>query len=196
MKRALDLVIVLVAAPLWLPLIALVAILVRVRLGRPVFFRQVRPGLKGRPFTLLKFRTMREGPEFDGRPQVDAERMTPFGSWLRSTSLDELPELWNILRGDMSLVGPRPLLMEYLPLYSAEQARRHDVRPGLTGWAQVNGRNALSWPERFQLDIWYVDHRSLWLDLRILALTVSRVLQRRGITADGEATMHRFAGNP
>jgi sugar transferase EpsL len=194
-KRAVDLAIVLVTAPLWIPLLAAVALLVRIRLGSPVFFRQMRPGLHGRPFTLLKFRTMRDGPEFEGRPQVDAERLTPFGMWLRSTSLDELPELWNVLRGDMSLVGPRPLLMEYLPLYSPDQARRHEVRPGLTGWAQVNGRNAVSWPQRFEMDVWYVDHRDLWLDLRILALTVGNVLRRRGITAEGEATMHKFAGN-
>ena len=191
MKRAFDLILVVIAAPFWISVLAIVAVVVRIQLGSPVLFRQTRPGLGGRPFTLLKFRTMTEG-----RPgQPDAERMTPFGTWLRGTSLDELPELWNVLRGDMSLVGPRPLLMEYLPLYSAEQARRHEVRPGLTGWAQVNGRNAVSWPERLKMDVWYVDHRSLWLDLRILAMTFGRVLNRRGITADGEATMHKFTGN-
>ena len=169
--------------------------LVRCKLGSPVLFRQLRPGLHGRPFRMVKFRTMTDERGADGELLPDAPRLTSFGRFLRATSLDELPELWNVLRGEMSLVGPRPLLMEYLPLYSPEQARRHEVRPGITGWAQVNGRNALSWEERFKLDIWYVDHRSLWLDLRILWLTVRKVIVREGISAQGEATMPRFTGN-
>lgn len=177
-----------------LPLL-LLACLVRVRLGSPVLFRQVRPGLHERPFMMVKFRTMTDERGADGELLPDARRLTSFGRFLRATSLDELPELWNVLRGEMSLVGPRPLLMEYLPLYSPEQARRHEVRPGITGWAQVNGRNALSWEERFKLDVWYVDHRSLWLDLRILWLTVRKVIVREGISAQGEATMPRFTGN-
>lgn len=195
MKRLFDLLLVVVSAPVWILVIAVLAVVVRLRLGSPVFFRQTRPGLHGRPFTLLKFRTMTDAVDANGQPLRDADRLPPFGAWLRSTSLDELPELLNVLRGDMSLVGPRPLLMEYLPLYSPQQARRHDVRPGITGWAQINGRNAISWPERFELDVWYVDHRSLALDVSILAQTVGRVLQRRGISAEGEATMHKFAGN-
>ena len=167
---------------------------VRRKLGSPVFFRQTRPGLHGRPFEMVKFRTMTDVRGPDGQLLPDAVRLTAFGRFLRATSLDELPELWNVLKGDMSLVGPRPLLMEYLPLYSPEQARRHDVRPGITGWAQVNGRNALSWEEKFKLDGWYVDHRSLWLDIRILWLTVRKVLVREGINADGEATMSKFTG--
>lgn len=177
-----------------LPLLLLSG-LVRCKLGSPVLFRQVRPGLHGRPFMMIKFRTMTDERGADGELLPDARRLTSFGRFLRATSLDELPELWNVLRGEMSLVGPRPLLMEYLPLYSPEQARRHEVRPGITGWAQVNGRNALNWEERFKLDIWYVDHRSLWLDLRILWLTVRKVIVREGISAQGEATMPRFTGN-
>lgn len=169
--------------------------LVRRKLGSPVLFRQVRPGLHGRPFMMVKFRTMTDERGADGELLPDAQRLTSFGRFLRATSLDELPELWNVLRGEMSLVGPRPLLMEYLPLYSPEQARRHEVRPGITGWAQVNGRNALSWEDRFKLDVWYIDHRSLWLDLRILWLTVRKVIVREGISAQGEATMPRFTGN-
>jgi lipopolysaccharide/colanic/teichoic acid biosynthesis glycosyltransferase len=171
-----------------LPLLSLVALLIRVTLGRPVFFRQARPGLYGRPFELLKFRTMRHGPG------SDAERLTRLGRFLRSTSLDELPELWNVLRGEMSLVGPRPLLIKYLDRYTPEQRRRHDVKPGITGWAQVNGRNALGWDERFALDVWYVDHWSPWLDLQILAKTIGAVLGRRGISAAGSATMPEFEG--
>lgn len=178
---------------LGLPL-SLLACLVRLRLGSPVLFRQVRPGLHGRPFTLVKFRTMTDARGQDGALLPDAQRLGSFGSMLRSSSLDELPELWNVLRGDMSLVGPRPLLMEYLSLYSPEQARRHEVRPGITGWAQVNGRNALSWDERFSLDVWYVQHRTLRLDLQILWLTVRKVLTREGISAKGEATMPKFTG--
>ena len=168
---------------------------IRRRIGSPVLFQQLRSGLHGRPFKMIKFRTMTEARGLDGCLLPDAERLTSLGRFLRASSLDELPELWNVLKGDMSLVGPRPLLMEYLPLYSEEQARRHDVRPGITGWAQVNGRNALSWEEKFKLDVWYVDHRSMWLDLRILWLTVRKVLMREGINAAGEATMPRFTGS-
>ncbi len=176
-----------------LPLLIL-ALLIRRRLGSPVLFRQVRPGMNGQPFEMVKFRTMTDARGPGGALLPDAERLTAFGRFLRSTSLDELPELWNVLKGDMSLVGPRPLLMEYLPLYSPEQVRRHEVRPGITGWAQVNGRNAISWEEKFALDVWYVDHRNLWLDMKILWLTVKKVLVRDGISASGEATMPRFAG--
>ena len=177
------------------PVIAVLAWQIRKKLGSPVLFRQTRPGLHGKPFRMVKFRTMRDAIGPDGQPLPDSERMTPFGSFLRSASLDELPELWNVLKGDMSLVGPRPLLMEYLPLYSPEQARRHEVRPGVTGWAQINGRNALSWDEKFRLDVWYVDNQSFWLDLKILALTVKKVFVREGISAAGEATMTRFTGS-
>lgn len=194
MKRLFDLVLAVAAlAVLALPLLVLYA-LVRRKLGSPALFCQVRPGLHGRPFMMVKFRTMTDERGVDGELLPDAQRLTAFGRFLRASSLDELPELWNVLRGEMSLVGPRPLLMEYLPLYSPEQARRHEVRPGITGWAQVNGRNAVSWEERFKLDVWYVDHRSLWLDLRILWLTVRKVLVREGISAQGEATMPRFTG--
>jgi lipopolysaccharide/colanic/teichoic acid biosynthesis glycosyltransferase len=195
MKRLFDLVVAIVAlAMLALPLLVLY-VMVRRKLGSPALFCQVRPGIHGRPFMMVKFRTMTDerGPEGELLP--DAQRLTAFGRFLRASSLDELPELWNVLRGEMSLVGPRPLLMEYLPLYSPEQARRHEVRPGITGWAQVNGRNAVSWEERFRLDVWYVDHRSFWLDLRILWLTVRKVLLREGISARGEATMPRFKGD-
>jgi lipopolysaccharide/colanic/teichoic acid biosynthesis glycosyltransferase len=178
-----------------IPLLAL-AWTVRRRLGSPVLFRQVRPGLRGRPFEMLKFRTMTDARDSSGQLLPDAQRLTPFGQWLRSTSLDELPELWNVLKGEMSLVGPRPLLVEYLTLYTAEQARRHEVRPGITGWAQVNGRNAIDWAQRFKLDVWYVDHQTLWLDLRILWLTLRKVWRREGISAEGEATMAKFKGNP
>lgn len=171
------------------------ALAIRFRMGAPVFFHQVRPGVRGQPFRMLKFRTMSDARGPDGHLLPDAERLTPLGRFLRSSSLDELPELWNVLRGDMSLVGPRPLLMEYVPLYTPEQARRHEVRPGITGWAQVNGRNALSWEAKFALDVWYVDNQSFWLDLKILWLTVWRVLKRDGISADGEATMPRFRGS-
>lgn len=194
MKRLLDVLVAVIALLLLtLPLIGLVW-LVRNKLGSPVFFRQTRPGLHGKPFQMIKFRTMTDARSVDGQMLPDADRLTPFGRFLRATSLDELPELWNVLKGDMSLVGPRPLLLEYLPLYSAEQARRHDVRPGITGWAQVNGRNALNWEEKFKLDVWYVDHLSLWLDIRILSLTVRKVLLREGISAPGDATMPVFEG--
>ena len=194
-KRLFDLFVAATALLLLAPLLLVLAWLVRRRIGAPVLFRQLRPGLHSRPFELLKLRNMREALDEHGRPLPDAERLTPFGRFLRASSLDELPELWNVLRGDMSLVGPRPLLMEYLPLYTPEQARRHAVRPGITGWAQVNGRNALSWEEKFRLDVWYVDHRSFRLDLRILLLTLKRVLAREGINAEGEATMARFTGS-
>lgn len=195
MKRIFDIVSALIALVLLAPILAFIGWQIRCKLGAPLFFQQMRPGLNGRPFKMLKFRTMRDVLDAEGRLLPDAERMTPFGGFLRSTSLDELPELWNVLKGDMSLVGPRPLLMEYLPLYSPYQARRHEVRPGVTGWAQINGRNALSWDEKFELDVWYVDNRSLWLDIRILWLTVRKVLVRDGISANGEATMARFTGN-
>lgn len=194
-KRLFDLIIVLLAAPLWLPLLVILCLLVRVKLGTPVFFRQARPGLNAKIFNLIKFRTMTDARDASGNLLPDAERLTPFGKWLRSTSLDELPELICILKGDMSLVGPRPLLVQYLPLYNAFQARRHEVRPGLTGWAQINGRNAITWDERFKLDIWYVDNRNLWLDLKILFLTVFKVFKREGISAANEATVAYFTGN-
>ena len=195
MKRLFDITAVTLALLLLgLPLLVL-AWQVRRKLGSPVLFRQVRPGLRGQPFEMVKFRTMTDARGPDGQLLPDAERLTAFGRFLRSSSLDELPELWNVLKGEMSLVGPRPLLMEYLPLYSREQARRHEVRPGITGWAQVNGRNALSWDDKFKLDVWYVDHRSLWLDIKILWLTVRKVVVREGISAAGEATMPRFTGN-
>lgn len=196
MKRSFDFFAAAGALLLLSPLLIFVAILVRTKLGSPVLFRQLRPGRNGVAFAMLKFRSMTDGRDAGGALLPDAERLTSFGKFLRSSSLDELPGLWNIVRGDMSLVGPRPLLMEYLPLYSAEQARRHDVRPGLTGWAQINGRNALQWEQKFALDCWYVDNQSLWLDIKILALTVLKVLRRADISADGEATMSRFTGTP
>lgn len=178
------------------PLLAGIGWQVRHKMGSPVLFRQVRPGLNGQPFEMVKFRTMLDAHDARGRPLADAQRLTPFGSFLRASSLDELPELWNVLKGDMSLIGPRPLLMEYLPLYNVEQHRRHEVRPGITGWAQVNGRNALSWDEKFRLDVWYVDNQSFLLDLKILLLTVRKVFMRDGINAAGEATMPKFTGSP
>jgi lipopolysaccharide/colanic/teichoic acid biosynthesis glycosyltransferase len=177
-----------------IPLIALIC-MVRRKLGSPVFFRQTRPGLKGKLFEMVKFRTMTDERGPDGQLLPDKDRLTPFGRWLRASSLDELPELWNVLKGEMSLVGPRPLLVEYLPLYTPEQARRHEVLPGITGWAQVNGRNTISWEEKFKLDVWYVDNQSLWLDLKILWLTVKKVLVRDGISAQGDATMPKFTGS-
>lgn len=195
MKRLFDvLVAALALAVLGLPMLVIAGI-VRSRLGSPVLFKQIRPGRYGRPFKMVKFRTMRDALDADGNSLPDSERMMPFGSLLRSSSLDELPELWNVLKGEMSLVGPRPLLMEYLPLYTREQARRHEVRPGVTGWAQINGRNALSWDDKFKLDVWYVDNQSLWLDLKILLLTVKKVFVREGISGAGEATMTKFAGS-
>lgn len=194
-KRSFDIVASGLGLLLLAPVIAVVAILIQRKLGSPVLFRQTRPGLYGKPFEMVKFRTMLDATDENGHSLPDDQRMTPFGSFLRSTSLDELPELWNVLKGDMSLVGPRPLLMEYLSLYSKEQYRRHELRPGVTGWAQVNGRNAISWEDKFRLDVWYVDNHSLWLDLKILFLTVKKVLVRDGISGDGELTMSRFSGN-
>lgn len=182
------------AALLAVPALA-VAVMVRLKLGSPVLFRQARPGLNGAVFTMLKFRTMTDARGPDGQLLPDADRLTPFGKWLRSTSLDELPELLNVIKGDMSLVGPRPLLVEYLPLYTKEQARRHEVRPGITGWAQINGRNALDWQTRLQFDTWYVDHQTLLLDVKILIATVGKVLRRDGITQEGSATVSKFSGN-
>lgn len=194
MKRFFDLFAAFLGLLVLLPIMLFIAWQISRKLGSPVLFRQVRPGLNGTPFEMIKFRTMRDAVDATGNPLPDSERMTPFGNFLRSSSLDELPELWNVLKGDMSLVGPRPLLMEYLPLYSPEQYRRHEARPGVTGWAQVNGRNALSWDEKFKLDVWYVDNRSLWLDLKIIVLTIKKVFLRDGISADGEATMPKFTG--
>lgn len=193
-KRIIDIFAASLALILLSPVIVVVAILVNKKLGSPIFFQQVRPGLGGKPFKMVKFRTMLDAVDSQGNPLPDEVRLTDFGKFLRSTSLDELPELWNVLKGDMSLVGPRPLLMEYLPLYSADQARRHEVRPGVTGWAQINGRNAISWEQKFELDTWYVDNQSLWLDIKILFLTVWKVVHRDGISAAGEATMTRFTG--
>jgi lipopolysaccharide/colanic/teichoic acid biosynthesis glycosyltransferase len=195
MKRFFDFVIALLALVfLALPLL-LLALKVRQKLGSPVLFRQVRPGLNGQAFEMVKFRTMTDWRDVNGALLPDACRLTDFGRWLRSTSLDELPELWNVLLGEMSLVGPRPLLLEYLPLYSPEQNRRHEVRPGITGWAQVNGRNALTWEQKFALDVWYVDYQSFWLDLKILILTLKKVLIKHGVNAAGEATITKFSGN-
>jgi len=185
----------LLALVLLSPILVVLALQIRARLGAPVLFRQQRPGLYGRPFWLLKFRTMVDVRDGHGKLLPDADRLTRFGRWLRSTSLDELPGLWNILRGEMSFIGPRPLLMQYLSLYSPEQARRHDVKPGFSGWAQINGRNAISWEEKFRLDVWYVDHQSFWLDLRIFLLTIWKVIRREGISAAGEATMAPFTGS-
>ena len=194
LKRTVDLILGITAAILLSPILLITAILVSRKLGSPIFFTQVRPGKDGKPFKMVKFRTMRDAIDAQGNPLPDAERLTPFGRRLRSTSIDELPELWNVIKGEMSLVGPRPLLMEYLPLYSPEQATRHDLKPGMTGWAQINGRNAISWEDKFKLDTWYVQHQSLWLDIKIMALTVKKVLVRDGISAEGEATMTKFMG--
>ncbi len=194
MKRIFDFTASLCALILLSPIIALVAWRIRKNLGSPVLFRQTRPGLHGKPFEMVKFRTMKDAVDSHGNPLPDSERMTSFGDKLRNSSLDELPELWNVLKGDMSLVGPRPLLMQYLPLYSKEQARRHEVRPGVTGWAQINGRNAISWEEKFKLDVWYVDNRNLLLDIKILFLTVKKVFVKEGISADGHVTIEPFTG--
>ena len=190
-----DLLAALLGLILLLPLFLIVAVIVGIKLGKPVLFSQVRPGKHQHPFVMFKFRTMRHTHGPAGELLPDSQRLTPFGKFLRSTSLDELPELWTVLKGDMSLVGPRPLLMEYLPLYSEDQMRRHEVRPGITGWTQVNGRNALSWEEKFKLDVWYVDNQSLWLDIKILLMTVKKVLVREGIAAKGYATMPIFTGS-
>lgn len=193
-KRAFDLLGAAIGLIVFSPILIVISLMIRRQMGSPVLFRQSRPGMHGKPFQMIKFRTMRDAIDADGRQLPDAERLTKLGRFLRSSSLDELPELWNVLKGEMSLVGPRPLLMEYLPLYSPEQARRHEVRPGVTGWAQVNGRNAISWDEKFALDVWYVDNQSLWLDLKIIWLTIRKVVKREGISAAGEATMPKFEG--
>jgi sugar transferase EpsL len=193
-KRLVDLVLVMPALMILAPVLVVLGLLVRWRLGSPVFFRQWRPGLQGRPFTLLKFRTMTDARDEEGRLLPDERRITRLGQFLRRSSLDELPELINVLNGEMSLVGPRPLLVEYLERYTVEQARRHEMKPGITGWAQVNGRNALSWEEKFELDVWYVDHVSLWLDLKILAMTAWQVVTGKGVSAEGHATMPVFEG--
>ena len=195
MKRLIDITSSLIALIIFLPILALLFVLVRFNIGSPVLFRQIRPGTNSKPFQMIKFRSMKNEVGTDGALLPDDERITTFGKILRSTSADELPSLWSVLKGDMSLVGPRPLLMEYLPLYSTEQARRHEVRPGITGWAQVNGRNTLSWDEKFKLDIWYVDNHSFWLDCKIIMLTIKKVLVRDGISAEGEVTMPKFTGN-
>lgn len=195
-KRLLDIVVSATALLLLSPLLLYLAYLIRKNLGSPVLFQQIRPTQGGKPFKMIKFRTMRDAVDKQGKPLPDSERLTPFGQKLRASSLDELPELWNVLKGEMSLVGPRPLLMEYLPLYNAQQMRRHEMKPGITGWAQINGRNATTWDERFAHDIWYIDHYSFWLDLKILCLTFKKVWQKDGISAAGEATMPKFTGNP
>lgn len=194
LKRLLDIIIAVVALILLSPLYAFVAYKVKKNLGSPVLFRQVRPGLNGKPFEMIKFRTMKDAVDAQGNPLPDSERLTPFGKMLRSTSLDEMPELWNVIKGDMSIVGPRPLLTEYLPLYNEEQAKRHNVRPGMTGHAQVNGRNAISWEEKFKLDTWYVENQSILLDFKIMFKTVHKVLAKDDISAEGEATMTHFTG--
>lgn len=195
MKRLFDFLVALFALLILLPVITVVSIIIRLKLGSPILFTQDRPGLNGKIFEMMKFRTMLDGKDKQGNLLPDCERMTSLGKFLRSTSLDELPGLFNVLKGDMSLVGPRPLLSQYLPLYTSEQARRHNVRPGITGWAQVNGRNAISWEQKFKLDLWYVDNQSLLLDFKILLLTVKKVFVREGISADGEATMSLFKGS-
>lgn len=193
-KRTLDVLGAAIGLVVFSPFLIFISLMILREMGSPVFFCQTRPGRNGKPFRMMKFRTMRDAVDASGRPLPDGDRLTKLGQFLRSSSLDELPELWNVLKGEMSLVGPRPLLMEYLQLYSREQARRHEVRPGVTGWAQVNGRNAISWDEKFALDVWYVDHRSFWLDLKIIRLTIRKVFKREGISAAGEATMPKFTG--
>lgn len=195
LKRLLDIIIASTALIILSPLYIYVAYKVKKNLGSPVLFRQIRPGLHGKPFEMIKFRTMRDAVDAQGNPLPDSERLTPFGQMLRSTSLDEMPELWNVIKGDMSVVGPRPLLMEYLPLYNSEQAKRNLVRPGMTGWAQINGRNAIGWDEKFKLDTWYVEHQSIWLDFKIMLLTVKKVLAKDDISEAGEATMSKFTGS-
>lgn len=195
-KRFFDILLSAIGLLFFFPLIAFVGLQIRRKLGSPVLFRQERAGKDGQPFEMIKFRTMLDAVDKDGIPLPDCERLTPFGGFLRATSLDEFPELWNVFKGDMSLVGPRPLLPEYLPLYTSEQLRRHCILPGITGWAQINGRNAISWEDKFKLDIWYVDNQSFWLDLKIIYLTIKRVLDRDGISAEGDVTMHKFTGSP
>ncbi|MBS7842102.1 sugar transferase [Pseudomonas fluorescens] len=194
LKRIFDIVFSFLGLIVLFPALVILSVMIRLKLGSPIFFTQVRPGLGGKPFKMIKFRTMRDAVDYDGTPLPDGERMTAFGSMLRSTSLDELPELWNVLKGEMSLVGPRPLLMQYLPLYSVEQNRRHEVRPGVTGWAQINGRNSVSWDEKFKLDTWYVDNQSTLLDIKIIIFTIKKVLVRDGISQENNATMAPFMG--
>lgn len=194
-KRIFDLLLASAAGLIFLPVILVLVLIIRCVIGSPVIFKQQRPGLRAEPFYIYKFRTMNNKKNSRGELLSDAERLTNFGKWLRSTSLDELPSLWNVLKGEMSIVGPRPLLMEYVPLYNAEQARRHEVKPGVTGWAQVNGRNAISWEDKFRLDVWYVDHQSVWLDIKIILLTIKKVFFRHDINADGAATMPKFTGS-
>ena len=196
LKRIIDITIASTALILLSPVYFIVAHKVKKNLGSPVLFRQVRPGLHGKPCEMFKFRTMKDALDAEGNPLPDSERLTPFGKMLRATSLDEMPELWNVIKGDMSIVGPRPLLMEYLPLYNEEQAKRHNVRPGITGYAQVNGRNAISWEKKFELDTWYVENQSLWLDFKIMFKTIKKVIAKDDISAEGEATMSKFAGTP
>lgn len=193
-KRAFDILGAAIGLIVLSPIMIAIALMIRQQMGSPVLFRQTRPGRDGKPFQMIKFRTMRNAIDAEGKPLPDAERLTKLGRFVRSSSLDELPELWNVLKGEMSLVGPRPLLMDYLPLYSPEQARRHWVRPGVTGWAQVNGRNAISWDKKFALDVWYVDNHSVCLDMKIIWLTINKVIKREGISAAGEATMPKFEG--
>ena len=194
LKRIFDIVFSFLGLIVLFPALVILSVMIRLKLGSPIFFTQVRPGRGGKPFKMIKFRTMRDAVDYDGTPLPDGERMTAFGSMLRSTSLDELPELWNVLKGEMSLVGPRPLLMQYLPLYSVEQNRRHEVRPGVTGWAQINGRNSVSWDEKFKLDTWYVDNQSTLLDIKIIIFTIKKVLVRDGISQENNATMAPFMG--
>ena len=196
LKRILDIAIASTALILLSPVYFIVARKVKKNLGSPVLFRQMRPGLNGQPFEMIKFRTMKDALDANGNPLPDSERLTAFGKMLRATSLDEMPELWNVIKGDMSIVGPRPLLMEYLPLYNEQQAKRHNVRPGITGYAQVNGRNAISWEKKFELDTWYVENQSLWLDFKIMLKTVKKVIAKDDISAEGEATMTKFTGTP
>lgn len=195
MKRLFDIIVSFLSLILLSPIVLMISYRVKQELGTPIFFQQPRPGLNKKVFSLIKFRSMRDGYTSEGQILPDAERLTHFGRKLRSSSLDELPSLWSVLKGDMSLVGPRPLLVEYLPLYSKEQARRHEVKPGITGWAQVNGRNTISWKEKFELDVWYVNNQSFWLDIKILFLTIKKVFEQADISADGEATMTKFTGN-
>lgn len=195
LKRLIDILISFTAIILLSPIYIIVGYKVKKNLGSPVLFKQIRPGLHAQPFEMIKFRTMKDAVDSNGNVSPDHERLTPFGQMLRASSLDELPELWNVLKGNMSLVGPRPLLMEYVPLYNQEQSRRHEMRPGITGWAQVNGRNAISWEEKFKLDVWYIDNQSIWLDIKILLLTVKKVFVKEGISAKGEVTISKFTGS-
>jgi sugar transferase EpsL len=194
-KRSLDLLMTIIASFIFAPFVIVIALVIYFKIGNPIFFKQLRPGLGAKPFYIYKFRTMSDEKNSQGHLLPDAQRLTILGRFLRASSLDELPSLWNVLNGDMHIVGPRPLLMEYVPLYSAEQSRRHEVKPGITGWAQVNGRNAISWEEKFKLDVWYVENQSCWLDIKIILLTIKKVLLRDGISAEGEATMPKFTGS-